>query len=159
MRPAIAIALAGALAAGPALAEQQERAGFQIGTLTCKATEITNAIVFTETKFACLFEGTNGLTEEYVGEIDKVGIDLSIKNDVTIVWAVVAPTDTTHQAHQLEGTYVGAAADAALGLGAGARVLVGGGDEGFALQPISVDGIEGVGVSLGIESFELEPVA
>lgn len=157
MKIATAIALTSALAAGSALAQQQENAGVQMGTLTCEATEITNAIVFTETKLACIYEGSDGLTEEYVGDVDKIGIDLSIKSNVTMVWAVVAPTDTTYQAHQLAGTYVGASADASIGVGAGANVLVGGGDEGFALQPLSVEGIEGVGVSLGIQSFELEP--
>jgi hypothetical protein len=153
MRAISVLAVAGALIAGPALAQD---AGIKVGTLTCKATEITNAIVFTDVDFACIYEGANGNTEPYEGEIDKIGVDLSIKNDVTMVWAVVAPTETEYLPGQLAGNYVGASADASLGLGAGARVLVGGGENGFTLQPVSVDGIEGVGVSLGIESFELE---
>lgn len=153
MKAVIALAMAGALVAG---AVQAQDPGFKLGTLTCKAVEITNAVVFTDVDFACQYEGVNGETEPYEGEIDKVGVDLSIKNDVTMVWAVVAPTETEYLPGQLAGNYVGASADASLGLGAGARVLVGGGENGFQLQPVSVDGIEGVGVSIGIESFELE---
>lgn len=155
MKFATALTLAGALAAGTAMAAEDP--GVKVGTLTCQLTGVTNVIVFSDTDFDCVYEGATGMVEHYTADLDKVGVDLSIKNDVTMVWAVVAPTDTEYQAHQLAGTYVGAAADASLGLGAGARVLVGGGDEGFTLQPISVDGIEGVGVSIGIESFELEP--
>ena len=158
MKAILALAAAGAMTAGitagPAAAA--EDAGFKLGTLTCQATEITNAIVFTDVDFACIYESVNGNTEPYEGEIDKIGVDLSIKNNVTMVWAVIAPTETEWKPGQLAGNYVGASADASLGIGAGARVLVGGGDDGFQLQPISVDGIEGVGVSLGIESFELE---
>ena len=153
MKAVTVLATVGALVAGAA---QGQDAGFKLGTLTCKATEITNTIVFTDVDFACQYESVNGNTEVYDGEIDKIGVDLSIKNDVTMVWAVVAPTETEYLPGQLAGNYVGASADASLGVGAGARVLVGGGENGFQLQPVSVDGIEGVGVSVGIESFELE---
>lgn len=141
-----------------ASAAQAQDPGVKVGTLTCKATEITNAIVFTDTNLDCVYQNATGETvEHYTGDVDKVGVDLSIKNDVTLVWAVVAPTETEFLPGQLAGTYVGASADASLGLGAGAHALVGGGDKGFTLQPVSVEGIEGVGASIGIESFELEP--
>lgn len=147
-------AIAALLTAGAAMAQD---AGVKVGTLTCEATDITNVVLFTETNFDCVYESATGdTTESYTGEIDKIGLDLSIKDDVTMVWAVVAPTETEYMPKQLSGTYFGAAADASLGLGAGAHVLVGGGDMGFTLQPVSVEGIEGVGASLGIESFELE---
>ncbi len=151
----IGTSLALALAAGSASAA--DNASVKIGTLTCKATDITNVIVFSQTKFDCEYDGVNGeVTEHYTGDVSKIGVDLSIKNDVTLVWAVVAPSDTTYQPNALSGTYVGASADASLGLGAGAHVLVGGGEQSFTLQPVSVEGIEGIGASLGIESFELK---
>lgn len=150
---AIGVSLAAALAAGSALAEDP---GVKVGTLTCEATEITNAILFTDTNLNCVYESVEpGIVENYEGDIDQIGVNLSIKNDVTLVWAVVAPTETEFAPGQLAGTYVGAGADAAAGVGAGANVLVGGGDMGFQLQPVSVEGIEGAGLSLGIKSFEL----
>ena len=149
---AIGVSLA-ALAAGSALAQD---AGVKVGTLTCEATEITNAILFTDTNLDCVYESVEpGIVENYEGDIDQIGVNLSIKNDVTLVWAVVAPTETEFLPGQLAGTYVGAGADASVGVGAGAHVLVGGGGQGFQLQPLSVEGIEGVGASLGIQSFEL----
>ncbi|HET7408749.1 MAG TPA: DUF992 domain-containing protein [Paracoccaceae bacterium] len=154
----IGVSLAAALAAGSALAQDREPdAGVKVGTLTCKATDITNVILFTDTDLDCVYDSVEaGFTETYEADIDQIGVNLSIKNDVTLVWAVLAPTETEFLRGQLEGTYVGAGADASLGIGAGANLLVGGGENGFTLQPLSVEGIEGAGVSLGIKSFELE---
>ena len=149
-----AVSVTAALAAGSALAQD---AGVKVGTLTCKATDITNVILFTDTDLHCVYDSVKeGITEEYEGDIDQIGVNLSVKNDLTLVWAGVAPTETEYLPGQLAGTYVGAGADAAVGVGAGANVLVGGGEMGFQLQPLSVEGIEGVGASLGIESFELK---
>lgn len=154
------VSLAAALAAGSALAQDQRPepdAGVKVGTLTCKSTDITNVVLFTDTDLDCVYDSVEGnFTELYEGDIDQIGLNLSIKNDVTLVWAVFAPTETEFLRGQLEGTYVGAGADASVGIGAGANLLVGGGENSFTLQPLSVEGIEGAGVSLGIKSFELE---
>jgi hypothetical protein len=154
--PAAALAAALALAAPLATPAFAADPGVKIGLLTCKSTGESGGIITTETRFACVYDGAGGeVTEHYTGEISKIGLDLTTEQDVTLVWAVVAPSATTYAPNALSGTYVGASASAALGLGAGARVLVGGGDQSFTLQPVSVEGIEGTGVSLGIESFEL----
>jgi hypothetical protein len=119
--------------------------------------DVTNVVVYTEQTFACTFEPAGGgPADAYTGQITKVGIDLSIKEDFSVIWAVIAPTDVAYEPQSLDGTYVGASADAAVGVGAGAHVLVGGGDNSFTLQPVSVSGVEGVGASIGIESFELD---
>ena len=147
-----ALPLAVALGAGTAGA-----AGVKIGTLTCNSTGTTNAIVFSQTQFDCTYEGANGKArEQYVGSVDKIGVDLSITNDVTMVWGVLAPTEDQYAPGALSGTYYGAQAGAAVGVGAGAGVLVGGGNNSFTLQPVTVSGIEGVGASLGIQQFELK---
>ncbi len=145
--------MAAILAATPALADD---AGVKIGTLTCEQTGKSGGIISTSTQFDCEYEGINGeVTENYTGEISKLGIDLTATDDVTMVWAVVAPTAAAFEPNALAGSYVGASASAALGLGAGARVLVGGGNESFTLQPVSVEGIDGTGLSVGIEEFQL----
>jgi hypothetical protein len=119
-----AAALIAGLAAGPALAEP----GVEIGTLTCRVQDVTNVVVYTEQTFACTFDPANSeMTDAYTGRITKVGIDLSIKEDFSIIWAVIAPTNEAYVAQSLDGTYIGASADAAVGAGAGAHVLVGGG--------------------------------
>ncbi len=158
---ASALALAGALLATPALApalaqdKDGEPEGIKIGVLTCSVTEVTNVIVYTNQQFDCTFEPAEGADESYTGEISKIGLDLSIKEDFTIVWGVFAPTEQPYEPGALEGTYAGASADVAIGEGVGAKVLVGGGNS-ISLQPVSVTGVEGIGASLGIETFELE---
>lgn len=154
---ASALALGAAVLALPAAsvpAAAQE--GVKVGVLTCEVTEVTNVIVYTDQEFDCVYDPADSdRTEAYRGQIDKIGIDLSIKDDFTIVWAVFAPTEKALEPDVLAGTYAGASADVAAGVGAGAKVLVGGGNS-ISLQPVSVTGVEGVGVSVGIESFELE---
>lgn len=151
----IALAIAAALAGGSAMAEE---AGVQIGQLTCKATDTTNMILFTETFFDCKFASSDDSRpdEHYRGEIKEIGVNLSIKDEVTLIWAVFAPTRTRYDSGQLAGNYFGAGADASIVVGGGANVLVGGGENGFALQPLSVEGIEGTGVSVGIKHFSLD---
>lgn len=144
-----ALALAGTLLSSNAYAE------VEIGTLTCELTDVTNVIIYKNEDFACIFEPDSGPAETYTGEIDNIGINLEVKQDMTIVWGVIAPTDNIYQPGLLRGTYVGAGAEVALGAGMGAKVLVGGGEDSFTLQPISVSGIVGGGASVGIESFEL----
>lgn len=155
-----AAALVTGLAAGPALAQTEAEAaadsGVEIGTLTCEVRDVDNVVVYTEQDFACTFDPAgDGAAESYTGEIRKVGVDLSVKQDFTIVWAVIAPTTEAYAPRALAGTYAGAGADVALGAGVGAKVLVGGGDESFTLQPVSVSGVEGLGASLGVERFDL----
>lgn len=145
-----------ALVAGFATPALAQESGFEIGTLTCKVVDVTNLILYTNEKFACDFAGSDGLSENYGGEIDSIGVNLSIKKEFTIVWAVIAPTNDKYQTHSLRGAYVGASADVALGLGAGVKVLVGGGANSFTLQPLSVAGVKGAGAAAGIQRFKLE---
>lgn len=151
-RHLLSLLLLPALASTPALAQS----GAEIGVLTCKVKDVTNVIVYTTQEFACEFKPSKGEAEAYAGKISKIGLDLSIKEDFTIVWAVLAPTDSTYKSHALAGTYAGAGADVTLGAGVGAKVLIGGGDNSFSLQPVSVAGVTGGGASVGIEKFELQ---
>ena len=71
-----------------------------------------------------------------------------------MAWAVIAPTSgVAHGA--LAGKYFGASADASFGLGAGAKVLVGGSYRTITLQPVSVEGQVGVNLALGVTGFTL----
>ncbi|MEM7526025.1 MAG: DUF992 domain-containing protein [Pseudomonadota bacterium] len=126
----------------------------EIGQLTCRQTDRTNLVFFSEAKFACVFDPVEGPNERYSGAVSKIGVDLSTSKVETMVWYVFAPADSARPG-ALEGSYGGASADAALGVGVGARVLVGGLDRSFALQPAAVSGSEGVGIAAGIEQFDL----
>ena len=127
--------------------------GADIGVLTCKLKDVHNDIVYTSEAFACEFKPKSGDAQEYTGEIKSLGVDLSVTKDMTLVWAVLAPTAELGLAGG--AGYVGGSADVALGAGAGANVLVGGGHNSVTLQPLSASGIIGSGVSVGIEEFEL----
>ena len=128
----------------------------EVGALTCKLADASNYVVYTDEKFDCTFDPTEGDNETYTGQISNIGVDLQVKKDMTLVWGVLAPTKTSYKPGALKGTYVGGSAEVSLGGGVGAKVLVGGGEESFTLQPISVSGIVGGGAAVGIQSFELK---
>ncbi|MEM7176774.1 MAG: DUF992 domain-containing protein [Pseudomonadota bacterium] len=148
-------ALAASVVASTALAQS----GAEVGTLTCKVEDVSNIVVYTKQTFDCSFKRANGTVEIYDGVIKSYGVDLSIKQDFTIVWAVLAPTDVAKAPDSLAGTYSGVGADIALAVGVGAKVLVGGGENSFTLQPVSVAGVTGGGASLGVEQFVLTPAS
>lgn len=148
-----AAALAGLPAAGPAAAEEGAKVAF--GVLTCTLADRTNLLIVSQTRFDCVFEHDDDRgPEELTGEMGKLGADLTIKADETLTWAVLAPTRDA-EASAMEGTYVGVGADLAAGKGVGANALLGGFENSFALQPISVSTSEGVGLSLAVERFKL----
>jgi hypothetical protein len=169
MRTRIALAaLAAASIAATAAAQQQApepqtgkqqteaapEAGTKIGMLRCSLADTTNLVVWSQATFECRFEPNSGDTEQYIGEISKIGIDLNFSSEETLTWAVLAPSNDIGDG-ALAGDYYGASADVAVGVGAGAKVLVGGFDESIMLQPVSVSTSEGVGAGAGIEQFEL----
>jgi hypothetical protein len=57
----------------------------------------------------------------------------------------------------LAGNYAGASAEATVGAGLGANVLVGGSNRTVALQPISVQGQAGLNLAVGVAGLELQP--
>jgi hypothetical protein len=90
----------------------------------------------------------------YHGIVRKFGLDLGITEQSALAWGVFAPTARIGPG-DLAGTYAGVSAGAAVGLGAGANALVGGSNNTFALQPLSVEGQAGVNVTLGVAALEL----
>ncbi len=126
-----------------------------IGVLTCKLKDVHNDIVYTSEEFACEFKPNVGDVQTYTGQIKSLGVDLSVTKDMTMVWAVLAPSGDPTKASSLAGKYVGGTAALSLGAGAAANILVGGGKDSFTLQPLSASGIVGAGAALDVEEFEL----
>ncbi len=146
---AVAVSIAGA---GAALAGD---VGVKAGALTCTLTSSTNMVLVSGGTFDCVYApGGDGATEHYTGAIDKIGVDLTVINEKELVWVVFAPSNDTAPG-ALDGAYVGVSADAALGVALGAKVLVGGGDNAFTLQPAVLSGGTGVGAAVGLEQFRL----
>ncbi|MGH8337450.1 MAG: DUF992 domain-containing protein, partial [Gammaproteobacteria bacterium] len=111
-------------------------------------------IVGSSHKLHCTYSSNSGRTEYYSGNISKFGADIGYLKSAVILWAVAAPTtDLGHGA--LAGDYGGVQASVALGVGAGANVLVGGFHKSITLQPISVEGQNGLNVAAGIGTMTL----
>ena len=90
-----------------------------------------------------IFAPSPGRRERYTGIIDKFGVDIGYTAAAVIVWGVIAPTANLAPG-SLAGNYAGASAGAAVGAGLGANALIGGSNQQFALQPLSIEGQTGL---------------
>ncbi len=139
--------------ATPLAAQQANQA--KVGMLTCKTSAALGLIVGSHQKLACSFtRDGGGPPDHYSGYVNRLGLDLGVKAGGVMAWAVVAPTPGVHHG-ALAGKYVGASGDISLGVGAGAKVLVGGSKQSIALQPVSVEGQVGVNLALGVAGLTL----
>ena len=150
----MAIALAAPL--GAQAQEANEGGTVSLGMLTCRLTGDTNLIVFSRESFGCTYRTTAGESAPYTGTITKIGADLQFKSGQTLKWAVLAPS-ARRGADILGGTYVGASAEATIGVGVGGRALIGGSSNQIILQPVSISGQTGGGASLTLDGLRLEP--
>ena len=96
-----------------------------------------------------------GPREVYTGSISKFGLDLGATTGGEMIWVVYAPSNKRFGA--LAGHYGGASAEATVGTGVGANVLVGGSDHTVILQPVSVQGQAGLNLAVGVAGLELRP--
>jgi hypothetical protein len=71
---------------------------------------------------------------------------------------VNAPTSRLGRG-ELAGSYGGVGANVSVGIGGGGNFLVGGPQNAYALQPVSVQGQTGLNVAAGVANIDLEPVA
>jgi hypothetical protein len=69
-------------------------------------------------------------------------------------WIVLARTRGVRRG-ALAGHYVGASGDVSLGVGGGAKVLVGGSRRATVLQPVAVVAQVGINLALGVAGLEL----
>ena len=139
------------LAAMPAYASDVK---VKTGYLTCHEASGWGFIIGSSHKIRCTYTSNNHRTEYYTGSISKFGADIGYLQSAVILWAVAAPT-TDLGTGALAGSYGGVDASVALGVGAGANVLVGGFDKSIALQPVSVEGQNGLNVAAGIAGMSL----
>jgi hypothetical protein len=139
------------MAATPALAGDVT---VKTGYLTCHEAGGWGFIIGSSHKLHCTYSSNKGRTEYYTGSISKFGADIGYLTSAVILWAVAAPT-TDLKPGALSGNYAGAQASLALGVGAGANVLLGGFDKSIALQPVSVEGQNGLNVAAGIGDMSL----
>jgi hypothetical protein len=130
------------LAATPAVARDR----VAVGTLECRSPG-TISLIFSLNDYDCVFFSDRGRAYRYVGRIASLGFQAGITRNEVLVWRVFAPT-TSVDRHALRGNYIGGHAAAALIVGGGANVLVGGSNQTISLQPVSVEAKTGINLAL-----------
>lgn len=146
--------LAAAAAAGAlALAGSASADGVKIGTLSCHEAGGWGFIFGSSRAVHCTYSG-NGHMERYNGDISKFGVDVGYQGSAVLLWDVIAP-NTGMERGALSGHYGGVDASAAVGVGVGANVLVGGFNRSFTLQPVSIEGETGLNVAAGVGELTL----
>ena len=152
MKILVAAASAALLALGCATSAD---AAVRAGTLRCQGAPRIGAIIGSVQQARCVFTSTRGHSHAYQARFTRFGPDIGITGGSQSVWAVFAPTAVPHHHRALVGNYVGASADAAIGVGLGANALVGGSGNTISLQPLSVKTQTGLAVGAGIGRLEL----
>ena len=127
------------------------------GILQCQGGQNVGFVVGSVTSLDCVFQGEGRRPEAYVATVRRFGVDLGFTEQTQFSWAVNAPEGRVGRG-ELAGNYGGVGANASVGVGFGGNFLVGGPQNAYALQPISVQGQTGLNVAAGIAGVELEPV-
>lgn len=148
----LVVAVLALLAASPERAAAQSR--FSVGVLECRAGAATTFVVGSVRDFDCLFTPTAGPLQRYGATIQRLGVDLGWSSSTVLVWSVFAPTEVVGPG-ALAGGYAGVSAGAAVGVGLGANAMIGGLNNSFALQPVSVEGQTGLNAFAGVAGLEL----
>lgn len=143
-----------ALVASVATANAQER--LQVGSLECSGGPNVGYVVGSSTQLQCVFKSADRRPEPYVATVQRIGVDLGFTQNTGFAWAVYAPTRQIGHG-DLSGNYGGVGANASVGVGFGGNLLVGGSQNAFALQPLSLQGQTGFNVAAGIADVQLRP--
>jgi hypothetical protein len=150
------IVFAAALAAIASIAAPAS--ALELGTLRCQGGEGPGYVVGSQRDYDCMFVPRRGGPPHYYHAIlRRYGLDVGVTRMERVTWAVLAGT-TYVGPGALGGRYVGATASAAVGYGLGANALVGGLNNAFTLQPLSVSAQRGISAVGGVASFEMVPV-
>lgn len=134
-------------------AQAQER--IKLGLLECSVAPSVGLILGSSKSMDCRFTNPANRVEFYSGSIDRIGIDIGFTTQQLVAWAVFAPVTVGYSPGALAGGYGGISAEATLGLGLGANVLVGGFGRSFVLQPLSVQAQTGANIAAGITGVTL----
>ena len=146
------LSIASMLAGAGSFALAQERV--QAGTLVCHTSIELGVILGSQEALSCTFTpSVPAPIQAYSGTITKLGLDLGAASRGVIVWLVYAPTSL--RGGELAGAYVGATAEATIGAGFGANILVGGSGQTVALQPVSIQGQVGLNLAVGFAELQL----
>jgi Protein of unknown function (DUF992) len=147
-----AVAIAAPLASANALPP------VRAGILQCQGGQNVGFVVGSVTSLECVFQSEGRRPEAYVATVHRFGVDLGFTQQTKFTWAVNAPYRRLGRG-ELSGNYGGVGANASVGVGGGGNFLVGGPQNAYALQPISLQGQTGLNVTAGIADVQLQPYA
>lgn len=125
------------------------------GTLTCYGQGSIGAIIGSKQTLNCSFnpEGP-GRNARYAATITRVGVDIGVTGQSTMIWTVLASTDRLPRG-ALNGNYGGVSADVSVGIGGGGNALIGGSSRSIVLQPVSLKGQTGLNLAVGVAELSL----
>jgi hypothetical protein len=126
------------------------------GILQCQGGQNVGFVVGSVTSLECVFQSEGRRPEPYVATVRRYGVDLGFTEQTQFSWAVNSPAGRVGRGG-LTGNYGGVGANASVGVGGGGNFLVGGPQNSYALQPISVQGQTGLNVAAGVADIELQP--
>ena len=79
--------------------------GTKVGVLTCNTSASLGLLVGSHQKLKCSFKPDSGGTpENYVGHVNRLGLDVGVKAGGAMAWGVFAPTNGYHHG-ALAGKY------------------------------------------------------
>ena len=128
-------------------------AAIRIGALECNVARGVGLVITSSRTLACVFRASGGRREHYFGTVRRFGLDLGVTGAGRLVWGVFAPSRPGPGA--LAGDYVGASGAISVGVGVGANALVGGLNNSFTLQPLSLEAQTGASIAAGIGDMRL----
>ena len=127
----------------------------EVGRLTCRVGPGIGALVASRRRMACRFDRAGDTRiESYTGTITRFGLDIGATAGGIMTWTVFVRT-RGFPPGTLAGHYVGASGDVSLGVGVGAKALIGGSRRSVVLQPVSFIGQIGVNLALGVAGMTL----
>ncbi len=137
-----------------------EVGGRNLGTLACSVEGGWGLLLGSSKKATCVFDKTDGSTEAYTGNLNKIGIDIGKTKDAQMSWVVFVADNVEIGPNALAGSYTGVSGEVNLGIGLGANSLIGGNDKKIGLQPALKTGNEGsVNLAVGLASLSLDAAA
>ena len=134
-----------------------QKANATLGLLDCIVEGGKGFIIGSQKNLQCTFTSANKklAPETYVGVIKKFGLDVGATKKAVLRWRVLAPSRDAYAPGVLAGDYAGVSAEATVGVGGGANLLVGGPRKSLTLQPLSLQTQSGLNVAAGVTSFQL----
>jgi len=130
--------------------------GAVIGTLQCHISGGVGMILMENQALDCVYQPMRGgRPSHYIGSLTNVGANIGINGPGVMTWEVVAAVKQQAPG-DLAGSYVGAQGDVAVGAGVGGAVLVGGSQDAFSLQPVSLSLNSGLDLSAGFGKISLQ---